>query len=102
MVKGGRGWDAIVVGETRAGTSAAVRRTGTGWLMPVRTPNKADAAWGRRAYRLEPDAYVREDRLLPRPPGLYLQPAGTGSAGERRRRRTRRGQTSAARPASRT
>jgi hypothetical protein len=33
----------------------AVRRTGTGWRTPGRTPNKAHAAWGRRAHRLEPD-----------------------------------------------
>jgi hypothetical protein len=38
------------------------------------------------------NAYIREDRLLPRLPGLYLQMAGAEpAAGGRRRRRTRRG-----------
>jgi DNA invertase Pin-like site-specific DNA recombinase len=37
------------------------------------------------------NAYVREDRILPQLPALYLLLTGTGSAGERRRRRTRRG-----------
>jgi site-specific DNA recombinase len=66
-----------------------------------------ESAWsnGKPAYRcrhghtsaMPPDperpknAYIREDRLMPRLPGLYLQLAGAGSAGERRRRRTRRG-----------
>jgi site-specific DNA recombinase len=68
---------------------------------------RMESAWsnGKPAYRCrhghtsamppDPDrpknAYVREDRLLPRLPGLYLQLTGAGSAGERRRRRTRRG-----------
>jgi site-specific DNA recombinase len=33
----------------------AAHRTGTGSVMPGRTRNKAHAAWGRRAHRLEPD-----------------------------------------------
>jgi DNA invertase Pin-like site-specific DNA recombinase len=45
------------------------------------------------------NAYVREDRLLPRLPGLYLLLTGTESAGEHRRRRTRRG-ADVRRPAS--
>ncbi len=68
---------------------------------------RMESAWsnGKPAYRcrhghtsaMPPDperpknAYIREDRLMPRLPGLYLQLAGAGSAGERRRRRTRRG-----------
>jgi site-specific DNA recombinase len=68
---------------------------------------RMESAWsnGKPAYRCrhgrtsamppDPDrpknAYVREDRLLPRLPGLYLQLAGTGPAEGRRRRRTRRG-----------
>jgi site-specific DNA recombinase len=64
-----------------------------------------ESAWsnGKPAYRCrhghtsamppDPDrpknAYVREDRLLLRLPGLYLLLTGAGSAGERRRRRRR-------------
>jgi hypothetical protein len=44
------------------------------------------------------NAYIREDRLLPRLPGLYLQLAGAGSPAGRRRR-TRRG-ADVRRPAS--
>jgi len=40
---------------SRAGTWAAARRTGTGSPMPGPHPNKAHAARGRRAHRLEPD-----------------------------------------------
>jgi hypothetical protein len=40
---------------TRAGTSAGVRRTGTGLGDAGSHPNKAHAGCGRRAHRLEPD-----------------------------------------------
>jgi hypothetical protein len=68
---------------------------------------RMESAWsnGKPAYRCRhghtsatpPDpgrpknAYVREDRILPRLPALHLLLTGTGSTGERRRRRTRRG-----------
>jgi site-specific DNA recombinase len=37
------------------------------------------------------NAYIREDRILPRLPALHLLLTGAESGGERRRRRTRRG-----------
>jgi site-specific DNA recombinase len=63
-----------------------------------------ESAWsnGKPAYRCrhghtsamppDPDrpknAHIREDRLMPRLPGQYLQLTSAESAGERRRRRT--------------
>ena len=92
-----------------AGLAAPVRRRYqlAGLLACGTCGRRMESAWsnGKPAYRCrhghtsaatpEPgrakNAYVREDRILAQLPALYLLLTGTETAGERRRRRTRRG-----------
>jgi site-specific DNA recombinase len=93
----------------RGGPAALARRLYllAGLLICGICGRRMESAWsnGKPAYRCrhghtsamppDPDrpknAYIREDRLLPWLPGLYLLLVGAGSAGGRRRRRTRHG-----------